>query len=122
MWDEFLIAGSARPFSESSPVISYPVRSRDHAAVTSDHLCVNIQGLGISCPIDASIRMQHVFYIATKMTGPSPGTRGGEGSSSSGRQGHDDFEELDGDEAADLSLDNALLADDPLEDGNGKAP
>ncbi|KAL9637400.1 MAG: hypothetical protein Q9164_002207 [Protoblastenia rupestris] len=56
------------------------------------------------------------------MTGPSAGLRGGEGSSLSDRDGHDDIDDLDGDERADLSLENSLLADDPLQDGNGKAP
>ena len=56
------------------------------------------------------------------MAGLPPSPRAGEGTSSSGRDDHKDFEDLDGDEAADLSLDKALLADDPLEEGNGTAP
>lgn len=57
------------------------------------------------------------------MTGPSPGLRDS-GSSSSATQAlseHATAEEIEDYEQADLSLDNALLADDPLE-GNGKAP
>ena len=45
-------------------------------------------------------------------------------SSSSSRRGNqlpELLDELDGDEAADLSLDNALLADDPLEGSNQHA-
>lgn len=56
------------------------------------------------------------------MTGPSPGLHD-VGSSSSSNQiplGHPSAEEIEDYEQADLSLDNALLEDDPLE-GNGKA-
>ena len=55
------------------------------------------------------------------MTGPSPGLHD-VGSSSSSNQvsiGHPSAEEIEDYEQADLSLDNALLEDDPLE-GNGK--
>ena len=57
------------------------------------------------------------------MTGPSPGLLD-PGSSSSSNQAlpnHATAEDIEDYEQADLSLDNALLADDPLE-GNGKAP
>ena len=55
------------------------------------------------------------------MTGPSPGLpSAGSPSSSNQPPGHPTAELFDDDEQADLSLDNALLADDPL-DGNGKA-
>ena len=57
------------------------------------------------------------------MTGPSPGVHDA-GSSSSSNPGLPDYttaEDIEYYEQADLSLDNALLADDPLE-GNGKAP
>ena len=56
------------------------------------------------------------------MTGPSPGLHSAESSSSSNQApvGHPTAEVFDDNEQADLSLDNALLADDPL-DGNGKA-
>ena len=56
------------------------------------------------------------------MTGPPPGLHD-VGSSSSSNQvsiGHPSVEEIEDYEQADLSLDNALLEDDPLE-GNGKA-
>ena len=56
------------------------------------------------------------------MTGPSPGSHN-DGSPSSSNQtplGHATAEVFDDDEQADGSLDDALLADDPLE-GNGKA-
>ncbi|KAF6234708.1 hypothetical protein HO173_007334 [Letharia columbiana] len=57
------------------------------------------------------------------MTGPSPGLRdaGSPSSSSQALPGHATAEDIEDYEQADLSLDNALLADDPLE-GNGKAP
>lgn len=57
------------------------------------------------------------------MTGPLPGLHDA-GSSSMSNQalpGHATAEDIDDYEQADLSLENALLADDPLE-GNGKAP
>ena len=57
------------------------------------------------------------------MTGPSPGVHDA-GSSSSSNQalpGHTAAEDIEDYEQGDLSLDNALLADDSLE-GNGKAP
>lgn len=56
------------------------------------------------------------------MTGPSPGVHNAESSSSSNQTPvpHATAEDFDDYEQADLSLDNALLADDPL-DGNGKA-
>ena len=55
------------------------------------------------------------------MTGPSPGLQdaGSPSSSNQAPVGHATPEVFDDDEQADLSLDNALLADDPL-DGNGK--
>ncbi|KAL9104322.1 MAG: hypothetical protein Q9163_000713 [Psora crenata] len=56
------------------------------------------------------------------MTGSPPGLRGEEGSSSSGHNGREDLGELDGEEAADLSLENTLLADDSLQDGNSISP
>lgn len=57
------------------------------------------------------------------MTGPSPGLQGSESSSSSGpiQYNRVTAEDFDGDDQADLSLDNALLADDPLDEGAGKA-
>ena len=57
------------------------------------------------------------------MTGPSPGLNDIWGSSSSNQAlpGHITADDIEDYEQADLSLDNALLADDPLE-GNGKAP
>lgn len=57
------------------------------------------------------------------MTGPSPGLHDAGSSSSSAQAlpGHATAEDFEDYEQADLSLDNALLADDPLE-GNGKAP
>ena len=57
------------------------------------------------------------------MTGPSPGLHdaGNSSSSSQALPGHTTAEDIEDYEQADLSLDNALLADDPLE-GNGKAP
>ena len=57
------------------------------------------------------------------MTGPSPGLHDAGDSSSSVQAlpGHATAEDFEDYEQADLSLDNALLADDPLE-GNGKAP
>lgn len=63
------------------------------------------------------------FLLVEGMTGPLPGIHNGEGSSSS-RQTltRPSPDELDDDEAADLSLDKALLADDPLDSSNGKAP
>lgn len=56
------------------------------------------------------------------MTGPSPGIHNAESSSSSNQTSvhHATAEDFDDDDQADLSLDNALLANDPL-DGNGKA-
>ena len=56
------------------------------------------------------------------MTGPSPGLHDVGSSSSSNRVsiGHPLAEDIEDYEQADLSLDNALLEDDPLE-GNGKA-
>ena len=63
----------------------------------------------------------HIEPLCT-MTGPSPGSNDA-GSSSSSNQatgGHATAEDFDDYEHADLSLDNALLADDPI-DGNGKA-
>jgi len=59
------------------------------------------------------------------MTAPSSGHFGGDGaSSSSGRiqLPRTSLDGLDGDEAADLSLDNALLDDDPLADDIDKTP
>lgn len=58
------------------------------------------------------------------MTGPSPGLYGDGSSSSSAQVPYDrgDLEDLDEDGEADLSLDNALLTDDPLSEGGGKAP
>jgi len=58
------------------------------------------------------------------MTGLSPGPNGEESSSSSGQPhyGHATAEDFDGDDQADLSLDNALLADDPLDEGATNAP
>ena len=56
------------------------------------------------------------------MTGPSPGSYNSESSSSSSRapSGQPTVEDFEDYEQANLSLENALLADDPL-DGNGKA-
>ena len=56
------------------------------------------------------------------MTGPSPGLHDSESSSSSNQApvSHATTRDFDDYEQADLSLNNALLADDPL-DGNGKA-
>ena len=58
------------------------------------------------------------------MTGELSRLRNGEGPSSSGHQISDrnSLDGLDGDEAADLSLENALLAEDPLHEHNNKAP
>ncbi|MCJ1457109.1 hypothetical protein MMC28_007475 [Mycoblastus sanguinarius] len=57
------------------------------------------------------------------MTGPSPGLQSGGSSSRNYLHGNRLAEDFDGDEQADLSLDNALLMeDDPLEEDNGKAP
>ena len=55
------------------------------------------------------------------MIEPSSNLGYGEGSSQARQQASDraSIDDLDGDETADLSLDNALLADDPL-DGNAK--
>ncbi len=51
------------------------------------------------------------------MAGPSPGAYGGgSSSSSSAAPGRSGFDDLDGDEAADLGQENALLAEDPMED------
>ena len=57
------------------------------------------------------------------MTESSSGLRYGESSSQAQQQGseRDSLDELDGDEAADLSLDNALLNDDPLDEDIKKA-
>lgn len=57
------------------------------------------------------------------MTGPSPGLHEAGSSSSSNKPlpGHATAEDIEDYEQADLSLDNALLADDFVE-GNGKAP
>lgn len=58
----------------------------------------------------------------SSMTGPLPGLHDS-GSSSLSNQalpGHATAEDIEDYEQADLSLENALLADDPLE-GNGKA-
>ena len=57
------------------------------------------------------------------MTGRAPGAYGEQSSSSSllARYGHATAEDFDGDDQVDLSLDNALLDDDPLDEGNGKA-
>ena len=57
------------------------------------------------------------------MTGPSPDSYNASSASSSSNQGpvsHATVEDFDDYEQADLSLDNTLLNDDPL-DGNGKA-
>ena len=56
------------------------------------------------------------------MTGPSPGSNDAGSSSSSNQatRGDATAEDFNDYEQADLSLDNTLLADDPL-DGNGKA-
>lgn len=56
------------------------------------------------------------------MTGPSPGIHNAESSSSSNQTSvhQATVEDFDDYEQADLSLDNALLADDPL-NSNGKA-
>ena len=56
------------------------------------------------------------------MTGPSPGLQnvGSPSSSNQAPARHATAEVFDDNEQADLSLDDALLADDPL-DGNGKA-
>ena len=56
------------------------------------------------------------------MTGPSPGLHDAESSSSSSQTplGHATLEDFEDDEQADVSLENALLAEDPLE-SNGKA-
>lgn len=50
------------------------------------------------------------------MNGKSPGTSAGASSSTAPqtRPQHNVIDDLDGDEAADLSVENALLADDPL--------
>ena len=57
------------------------------------------------------------------MTGTSSNIQHGEGSSSSGQRISDrTLHDLDGVEAADLSLENELLADDLLDEHNGKAP
>ena len=57
------------------------------------------------------------------MTGPSPGLHDAGSSSSSSQTpvGHATAEDFEDYEQADLSLDNALLADDPLDGDNGKA-
>ena len=56
------------------------------------------------------------------MTGTSPGSQnaGSPSSSNQASVGYATPEVFDDNEQADLSLDDALLADDPL-DGNGKA-
>ncbi len=53
------------------------------------------------------------------MTGPSPGSHDAGSSSSSSQTpvGHATAEEFEDYEQADLSLDNVLLADDPLDGG-----
>ena len=56
-----------------------------------------------------------------RMTGPSPGNAGSSSSSNHVVSGHVTAEDIEDYEQSDLSLDNALLEDDPLE-GNGKAP
>ena len=58
------------------------------------------------------------------MTGLSPGSNGEPSSSLSllARYGHATTDDFDGDDQADLSLDNTLLEDDPINDGSGKAP
>jgi hypothetical protein len=60
------------------------------------------------------------------MAGPSPGTYGGGGSSSSsvahGGNGGNAVDDLDGDEAADLGQENALLAEDPIEEEHERTP
>ena len=57
------------------------------------------------------------------MAGPSPGTYGEDGSSSSSQaHGQNVFSDLDGDEAADLGQENALLAEDPLDDEFERTP
>ena len=56
------------------------------------------------------------------MTAPSPGNYGDGSSSSSGVQDRNATDDFDGDEAADLGQDNALLADDPLEDDRERTP
>lgn len=53
------------------------------------------------------------------------GLRGGEGPSSSAHRAESyraDPDGLDGEESADLSLDNALLADDPLAEEDSREP
>ena len=66
---------------------------------------------------------QHVWTSLSSMTGPSPGLHNAGSSSLSNQDlpGHATAEDIEDYEQADLSLENALLADDPLED-NGKAP
>lgn len=58
------------------------------------------------------------------MKGDGPDQHGQESSSSSRptQYGRVSAEDFDGDDNADLSLDNALLVDDLLEEGSGKAP
>ena len=58
------------------------------------------------------------------MAAPSPGRYGGGNSSSSvpSRQQQGAIDDLDGDEAADLGQENALLADDPLDDAQERIP
>ena len=58
------------------------------------------------------------------MNGDRPNLSGVESSSSSKSKPHGPFmeDDLDGDDEGDLSLDNAILADDPLDKSAGKAP
>lgn len=58
------------------------------------------------------------------MDGDGPDQHGQESSSSSRpiHHGRVTAEDFDGDDHADLSLDNALLVDDPLDEGFGKVP
>ena len=66
---------------------------------------------------------QHFWTPLSSMTGLSPGLHDAGSSSLSNQDlpGHATVEDIEDYEQADLSLENALLADDSLED-NGKAP
>ena len=60
-----------------------------------------------------------------EMTDEASRSRPNVGASSSSQHGQvalDAVDDLDGDETADLSLDNALLADDPLADDQQRTP
>lgn len=79
--------------------------------------------LGELCRRTLRTASHDAVLIIEDMTGLLPGSDNGEASSSSRQTPtRHSLDELDDDEAADLSLDKALLAEDPLESGNGKAP